>query len=253
MYPMASRDYLLAQTGGEAYGRFRLGGAGALEYRAYGGTIFVPIPASSAETIRDVQVPYLYGARLMWATPLDGLQLGGSAQWLRMNLDYAFSPERTARLKADGTVPADFSGQIQVGLPVTLWVASAEYAANDLLLAFEYGRWIVDIESPVPIAPDAVQERFYGMMSYRVTPWFSPGFYYSLLYPDVDRREGREQYQHDFAATVRYDLNANWLVKLEGHVMHGTASLDVDLNGGRARKTLVKDWGVFLFKTTAYF
>ena len=58
----------------------------------------------------------------------------------------------------------------------------------------------------------------------------------------------------DVAATLRFDLNAHWLLKLEGHVMRGTAALDNRaLNGGAERKDLEATWGVFLLKTTAYF
>jgi hypothetical protein len=98
-----------------------------------------------------------------------------------------------------------------------------------------------------------VSERWYAMGSYRVSSWFTPGVYYSVLYPNVDNHKGRDMYQHDVAATLRYDINQNWLVKVEGHVMHGTAGLNSALNGGAPLKTLTKDWGVFLLKTTAYF
>ena len=30
--------------------------------------------------------------------------------------------------------------------------------------------------------------------------------------------------QHDVAATLRFDINSHWLVKLEGHYMTGTAA-----------------------------
>jgi hypothetical protein len=257
-YPIDQRDYLLAQTGGEAYGRVKLGPAGALEYRLYGGTIFIPIPASSGGVAIDkIDVPYLYGGRLMWATPLDGLQVGGSYQAVRLNLDYSLSPEATAPFKAAGLLPADFSGKARVEAPVTLWVASAEYSAHDLLLAAEYGRWISKVDkTDVPALfpePRTVSERGYGMASYRITSWFSPGVYYSLVYPNIEHRSGRERYQHDFAATVRYDLNANWLLKIEGHLMHGTAALRSDLNEGKALTKLTMNWGVLMLKTTAYF
>lgn len=257
MYPIDSRDFLLAQTGGEVYGRIQLGRAGALEYRAYGGTIFVPVPQSTdpALSISTIDSPYLFGGRLMWQTPIDGLQVGASAQRLRLDVDYVLGPDLVNPLKTAGVLPADFT-KLRVGLPVTLTVASVEYSAHDLLLAFEYGRWSAELESSVPaLFPETstVNERYYGMVAYRVTPWFTPGFYYSVVYPNVDDREGREQYQHDFAATVRYDLTANWLVKLEGHVMRGTAALQRELNGGKLQSTLVENWGLFMVKTTAYF
>ena len=51
---------------------------------------------------------------------------------------------------------------------------------------------------------------------------------------------------------LRFDLTQNWLLKAETHYMHGTAGLDVTLNGA-PRAELQKDWAVLLLKTTAYF
>jgi len=41
VYPVQGREFLFAQTGGEVYGFLRTPAAGALEYRLYGGTIFI--------------------------------------------------------------------------------------------------------------------------------------------------------------------------------------------------------------------
>jgi hypothetical protein len=60
-------------------------------------------------------------------------------------------------------------------------------------------------------------------------------------------------HQHDFAGTIRFDLLPYWLLKLEAHFMRGTADLAPRLNGNTSREELVRDWGLFLAKTTAYF
>jgi hypothetical protein len=159
-------------------------------------------------------------------------------------------------LIAAGTLPPTFAGTVATKIPAVLWVGSIEYSAHDLLLATEYSRWVVDLQSQFPIIlPEShsVSERGYVMGSYRVTPRFSPGLYYSLLFPDVRQRHGRAAYQHDVAATLRYDLTTNWLVKVEGHFLHGTAALNSTLNGGTPPAALVPNWGLFLVKTTAYF
>jgi hypothetical protein len=96
-------------------------------------------------------------------------------------------------------------------------------------------------------------ERYYAMASYRFLPWFTPGLYYSAYYEDIDHRERRDKHQHDIAATLRFDLNSFWLLKLEAHVMRGTAALDQALNGGKELKDLERNWALFLIKTTAYF
>lgn len=267
LYPVSFRDFLLAQTGGEAYGIVPLGSAGSLEYRLYGGTVFYDT-ADASSTLSNVRVPYILGARLMWQAPLEGLQLGASAQQLRIDAEASIPEAQVAQLQMAGQLPNDYSNPVKLKLPALLAVASIEYSAHDLLLASEYSRWRVALESPVALysVPETASERFYLMAAYHVTSWFTPGVYYSVLFADVDDRKGqypgpvagtppagRAAYQHDLALTTRYDLNSYWLLKLEGHYMHGTAGLSSALNDNRPLSTLTEDWGVFLVKTTAYF
>lgn len=254
VYPTQNRDFLLAQTGGELYGYVGLGALGALDYRLYGGTVFFDAEGSSV--VGDVEVPYVVGGRGMWQTPVVGLQLGGSLQALRLEALYALDAATLGGLEAAGKLPVGFDGNVRINIPAVLAVASVEYVTGDLLLAAEYSRWYVEATyQPAGLFPDvsSVSERMYGMASYHVAPWFTPGVYYSVLHPDVDQKDGRDAYQHDLALTFRYDINANWLLKLEAHAMRGTADLDPSLNDGMPRSSLTKDWALALIKTTAYF
>ncbi|MET0793794.1 MAG: hypothetical protein ABW061_19905 [Polyangiaceae bacterium] len=269
VYPVSNRDFLLAQTGAEAYGNVSLGSAGSLEYRLYGGTVFYDT-SDATSTGTNVKVPYIFGGRLMWQAPVEGLQLGGSVQKLRIDADAAIPADQVAQLKMVGTLPADFVSPLKVRIPALLGVASVEYNAHDLSLASEYSRWQVGLKSPVPAfsAPDAVSERWYVMGAYRVNSWFTPGLYYSVLFTDIHDRHGRKPaygsppdsapigraaYQHDVALTLRYDLNQYWILKAEGHFMHGTAGLTSALNDNAPLSSLTKDWAVLVLKTTAYF
>jgi hypothetical protein len=242
VYPVQERNFLLAQTGGEVYGYLSLRDAGALDYRLYGGTIFVDTatPPGSAYQIESFNVPYLAGGRLLWETPLQGLRLAGSVQTLRID-----------------TTLVTGGDSVDVGIPATLWVASAEYAVRDLVLAAEYSRWYVKSESGdpalYPSTATVVSERGYAMATYRAAPWLQTGVYYSLLFPDTDQRSGRANVQHDAATTLRFDINNHLLLKFEAHYMAGTAGLDPTLNGGTPLASLDRTWEVFLVKTTGYF
>jgi len=246
VYPTLNRDILLAQTGGELYGYLRMRPAGALEYRLYGGTLYVDPPiAQPPLTLKNFQVPYVVGGRLMWEAPFEGLRMGGSIQTLRFNTTYT--------LPAAPPMPPP---EVTIGIPFVLWLGSLEYAAHDILFAAEYGRWAADVETtigPVSQTQSVVNERYYVMGAYRVSPWFYPGVYYSHLVENVDARMLRGNFQDDLAITFRFDLTAHWLVKLEGHYMHGTLDVAPELNGGIARNLLQRDWGVFFVKTTAHF
>lgn len=253
IYSIESRDFLLAQTGFEAYGRVPLSKAGALEYRFYGGTIFVDV--SDIEDAENFEVPYVYGGRLMWETPLDGLRAGATFQSLRFEYDQLLAPESRQGLIDAGLLPATVGNSLDMDFPVRLWVTSLEYAVHDLLLAAEYGRWKATLGSESAPALDIVREneRFYVMGNYRVAPWFTPGAYYSLLFPDVHNRSGRENQQHDFALTLRFDPIEYWLIKAEGHFMSGTAYLNKNLNDGVDPSALTRNWALFMLKTTGYF
>jgi len=242
VYPEQNRNYLLAQTGVELYGYARLHEAGALDYRLYGGTIFLDTstPAGSPYQILSFNVPYVVGGRILWETPLEGLRAGGSLQALRLDASIL-----------DNTMTAT------VRIPATLWVASLEYTGGDLLLAAEYSRWYIGEDSSntmlFPAAPTTVSERGYVMATYRAAKWLQSGLYYSALFPNIDNREGRANMQHDVAATLRFDVNDHWLFKLETHYMEGTAGLDSTLNNNVPLTALARSWGVVLVKTTAYF
>lgn len=269
VYPESNRDFLLAQTGGEVYGNVPLGGAGSLEYRLYGGTVFYDT-SDATSTATNVKIPYIYGGRLMWQTPIEGLQAGGSVQKLRLDADVPIPNDQIGPLQRAGGLPADFTNPVHLRIPALLGVASVEYNAHALALAAEYSRWRASIQSSVPLysAPSNQSERFYLMSAYHVTPWFTPGLYYSALFSNADDRRGnqptpgaaagtpplgRGAFQHDVALTMRFDLNQYWLFKIEGHFMHGTAGLTSALNDNLPLSALTKDWGVLLLKTTAYF
>src|SRR6202171_2725980 len=86
IYPAQNRDFLLAQTGVEVYGYRGLGSAGGLDYRLYGGTIFLdvrPQPGSPVAVV-DLNVPFVAGGRVLWGPPIEGLRLGGSLQFLQL-------------------------------------------------------------------------------------------------------------------------------------------------------------------------
>jgi len=243
IYPAANRDFLLAQTGGELYGFKDLGGAGGLDYRMYGGTIFLDVKQQpgSPFSVVDLNVPFVAGGRMLWIPPVEGLRLGGSLQFLRLETHL---------------LPASSSSSVALTIPAMLWVASVEYTVRDLLLAAEYSRWRVRAESSNPaIFPETLtfSERAYALTSYRLNSWFQAGAYYSVLFPNTSQRGGPQGRQLDAALTLRFDVNAYWLIKLEGHYMHGTAGLSSSLNGNRPLSALTPDWALFTVKTTAYF
>ncbi len=258
IYQLDHREFIYAQTGAELYGEVKLGPAGALEYRAYGGTLSLEgaPPPSPVIQQANTRVAYVYGGRLLWLTPLDGLLAGMSGQALRLDSDISFDPALQAAFEGLGLLTPGVTYPTPVKWRVRRWVASLQYAAHDLDVSAEYSRWTgAFLNSPGPLlTPHIVNERYFVMASYRIAPWFTPGAYYAALFTNVEDRNERGRYQHDWAVTTRFDLNAHWILKLEGHLMRGSAYLDDRrLNDGLGTEELPQAWGAFLVKTTAYF
>jgi hypothetical protein len=242
VYPQQARSFLFAFTGAELYGFARSPGAGALEYRLYGGTVHldprlvVPVGTPAALAFN---VPYAFGGRLTWETPLSGLRLGGT--FLQLHLDtLAFIPM--------------VMDPVSIENDSYTWLASLEYGLGALTLMAEYGQGHSDQRSVLPgNTLEVTGDGGYVMLNYVASPWFQSAVYYSLKFNDVDNRDGLDNQQHDVSLTLRFDINSFWLVKLEGHYMAGTAGLVNPLRFGPPPADPARHWGVFLVKTTAYF
>jgi hypothetical protein len=243
LYPATNRDFFLAQTGAEIYGYLSSQRMGALEYRLFGGSVAINLPTQLALQVPDLTIPYVAGGRLMWETPLEGLRIGVTG----------------LVLKADITVIPPAPGVEYTEKQIIYsGYASIEYAAHDLLLQAEgvQERRETTITSTPSPTTAIVSEGGYGLAAYRVTRWLQPGLYYSFYYANrnlgsqINGTTNGENIQDDLAATLRFDINAFWLIKLEGHYMHGTA-LAADAAGSLA--TSPENWALFLIKTTAYF
>jgi hypothetical protein len=243
VYPLQARNFLFAQNGAELYGFARSPSLGAIDYRLYGGTIFIDpaiaIPPGSPVKLQ-INVPYVVGGRLFWEPPVEGLRVGGTLEALHL----------------DATAFVGSSTSVSLPNDTFAWLGSAEYAVRNLALTAEYGRGHTSqgtsnamLQPPLSMTSEAA----YGMVTYRAAPWFQPGAYYSVLFPDVHHREGRSNRQHDVALTLRFDIGDHWLVKLEGHYMAGTAGLANPLRVGPLPSNADRYWGAFLVKTTGYF
>jgi hypothetical protein len=238
LYPVTNRDLIPGQTGAEIYGFVPSRRLGALDYRLFGGSIAINIPSQIASTT-GIGVPLVGGGRLMWETPIAGLRVGVTALALKIEATSTSTPAFTE------------TGHVYIG------VGSAEYAAHDLLLQaeFQQQRNQTTASSDTSLVPlgAVVSETGYGLAAYRVSRWLQPGLYYSFFYANRNLGDqsnalttNDQNIQDDLAATLRFDVRNFWIIKLEGHFMHGTALLAGD---GAAPV----NWGMFLVRTTAYF
>lgn len=239
VYSVTNRNFLLAQTGVELYGYLPLGDAGALDYSGYLGALYLTLDDANGVHFTSVNVPYVTGGRVMWETPVEGLRVGASALAGELDATYVLAVAPT------------------MGMAATLvqqnYLGSVEYSNNGFLLAAEYGRSHSRSTAAGGVTQRSISEELYGMASYHWRPWLQTTTYYSLMYPNIDNRSGRENHQHDAAFSFRFDITPHWLVKLEAHAMRGTAALSADLNDGVMPADLVNVWYLLAAKTTVYF
>lgn len=238
IYNETFRDVFGRMKGVGLYGDISMGKGGTLTYNAQVGTQTISENGGVARTIEgafypvgitlntdSIHVEQKYIAKLGWATPLEGLRFAASA----------------ASTKLDAQLSGVVSG---TPLPVSVTssidryfqtVYSAEYVWNDLTVAGEYSRTDSEVNSVINISgsPSMIDvdekdiEGYYGSLSYRINHWLEVGSYYSVYYDD--REEGEtsfNNYLKDWALSTRFDINEYWLLKLEGHVMRGTALLN---------------------------
>jgi hypothetical protein len=241
VYPQQVREFLLAQTGFDVYGRIGLRSAGTLDYSAFAGTIgLTPTSFTVAPAVIDsVDVPYALGGRIIWETPLEGLRMGGSM--------YVAHAEGTLHV---GAVP------FELDLHQFVWIGSIEYARENLLLTAEYAQRDQDFRMTPAMAfsiPSNDSPAGYVMANYRCLPWLQLSAYYSLQLGSFHKPVHSGDEQNDLAATVRFDINRYWLVKLEGHYLYGTLGLGSLLVSESSLDALSPSWGAFLARTTATF
>jgi hypothetical protein len=229
VYPITSRNSILAHYGGVAYGTFKLGAkVGKLEYRGWGGER--QIGANDGYTLAQTEAGILapngiggatYGAAVHWRTPLSGLMIGAS----------------------DSKQPT-WSAQITTGngfLTGTEFIAPfneqnffALYEKNKVMVAAEYGRLPVSVAlqfTGLPPSHERIDyQNWYAMASYKLTSKLTAGVYDSQQV-NHEAALGPARYSKDWTFSGRYDFSQYLYAKAEEHIIDGTAiGYDTDLN-----------------------
>lgn len=217
VYPISSRNSILAHYGAVAYGRVPLGQPfGSLDYRAFGGQIVLAGDDGYFQSLRDhgLALPNgvtgpMFGGTLIWNAPIPGLILGIS------ELSEKSSGKITAgslqgRFDALGIQPSYFFGK---------------YERGKAMVAGEYNRVALRTSMQFPGMPAIVipidQRSFYVMGSYKLSEKLTGGLYYSSAF-NLQAPLGPARYQKDWAITARWDFNPYLYAKVEEHVMDGT-------------------------------
>ena len=217
IYPIASRDTILAIYGGLIYGNVPLGERkGRVEFKFFGGQRVLSASDGflyDSEQERGFGFPRglrgrSFGASVLWKTPLRGLLIGGSISSEQQGGPITLGP---------------YKGVVNIK-PFTYPVYSASYERGKLNLAGEYNRLADTLTGNFPGVPTTYYPKdarsFYGMASYRLKPKLAVGIYYSSF---LDRKQpvGSTRYEKDWTLSGRYDFSSYLYCKAEQHFIDG--------------------------------
>lgn len=279
VYNEAWRDAFMSLSfGGGLYGVTPPGSFGHLDYRLYYGTLGLKDNSGFVTYLGDqfgaeasnVKNDDVWSFSLQWITPADGLRFGYTDNSFDLSGDlhtWATSPSWTHVFGPGGGAHLDYRARPRAK------VFSVEYTWNDLTFAAEYMRANQNYRLNVPdVGPlsenDPIMEAYYASAHYRFTDWMEVGVSYSEFYPDRKDRDGRRQstgrpdtysWLKDFALTARFDvgdvrlfkLEGDLILKLEGHLMNGAASLPARKNLDEGQEDITeRNWLLFMSKVT---
>ncbi len=244
VYPIESRNSLLAHYGGVVYGSLNLGAkSGKLEYRGFGGErvlsgndgYFLSLSENGMSLTNGISGVTAGGA-LHWKTPITGLMIGASDA----------HDERWTGTISDTAMGVPLTGTFTIN-PLNEYNIFGKYEKNKLMFAAEYNR----IPATVPIALNSAytgpineldltdMRSWYGMFSYRVSGKLSAGVYDSQ-WIDHQAALGPSRYSKDWAISGRYDFNSFLYAKGEEHIIEGTGqNLDHTMNPQGAKTSFL--------------
>ena len=218
VYPLASRDSILAHYGGVVHGKFRLRESlGSVEYNAFGGQRVLAHNDGFLQQVENVGIDVpngvsgrTYGGKVSWFTPLRGLVVGASED-----------TENYSGAANLGGAPGMLRDPV-FHIPFFF----ARFERNRVMLAGEYSRIALnarfDFQGIPEIQHQLDQREYYAMASYRIADKLNTGIYFSS---SSDRQAviSSARYQKDWALAARYDCNEYIYLKVEQHFMDGTA------------------------------
>ncbi len=255
LYNEYYRDTFHAMYGIEGYGYIPLNALGSLNYQVQFGEKNISTDSAIAKEFSTEDEIYTFGALevkdalscgLDWETPVEGLRMKG---WMT-----TFDMQITIRVKDLPELP-------DLGIPPGTRQQHRERDNTYNTLSVEYVRDRVTMMAEYATGKDenGRNEGYYLGAAFRVTDSLQLGAYYSEYYLDADDKDGSEYearglpnhraWYKDLTATVRFDINDSWLVKLEGHAVNGTCGLWEDENPDG----LEEQSYVFAIKTTFNF
>lgn len=204
----------------------------------------------------DIETDSSFAGALTYNAPLDNLRFKYSHYQTEFSLKGGASYLQTMLRDIPVGTP------IQYNVEVEFNALSAEYIFKRFRLTGEYN--LVNVASELEgltKMSDFDQEGWYLAGAYRFCDYFELGMYYSEFYYYKDDKDGKkhvemgavqndfEVWQKDICLTGRFDISDQWVVKLEGHSVNGTAQIAPNVENDQ----LDENWYIYLFKVSYSF
>lgn len=229
VYDIRFRDMMVALTGAEAYGTLKLGPVGSLDYEVYRGNTQLGTDSSVSKVFNDAgvfvvrkwNVDRIEGGELIWNAPLSGLRFAATLARSSFTMDGDTTPQAAALLHLPPTLQMSSNNQQFV-------VYSGEYVTDKFSLRAEQSRWRARWDSDVLPTRFLDRRSWYGQGTYRFSRLVEASAMRSVF---EDKESGNDQ--KEWVGSLRFDINDNWIAKVEYHDIRGTAGL-LDADNGTA-------------------
>lgn len=279
VYVEVYRDSMAAITGADIYGHIPTKLFGSFLYEFQVGVLPFSVDDGVSQLIEstnyawklkltEVDSEYAWSYGITWEPPVDGLK-------------FRYSGFEVNGLYAEGdvsaTLPADINNDGTIspgeGVPVSSFdleynlvrfdVASAEYSIGDFVLAAEYMN--MDLVAYYQLGPVKVRRNtpymgWYVSGAYRLNELFTMGLSYSEFYPNANDKDGNTQvaagrndfqgWQKTYTVSTKFDVNQNWMFKLEASYNDGFGTIQPFYN---SPENIEPYWWLFAAKATVSF
>ena len=255
IYDARYRDFSASLDGAELFGNIPLSKVGELSYETYAGYIDgIGADSGVAGEINNVlpggkvtsfQPMLAAGSQIWWNTPVDGLRFGSAFAYV---FDFSYA----------GTVPTVFpapfsSVSLSTSGPFLLQEYSGEYLWRNWTFQAEFYDLQIT-QNTVSLFGTThsfdTEYAWYGAAAYRFNKWLEIGGYYTEFHVNESATTGSDDSQKDLALSFRFDPKPWWVLKLEGHFIRGTASLEDNADNPVRNDN---GWFMILVKTTVSF
>ena len=241
-------------------------------------------PLGSVSSVSEATMDFIINGQVTWETPIEDLRLNATVLMVGpMNtagnvvLDNSdvLLPGLPGNPVTGGSLVGNTANVLIDWETFGWYTLGVDYYWDDWYFVFEYGlnqqkgvttttariNDVGGLGTSTQVLSQESQNLFtesmYWGTSYRYDDNWQFGSYLELYFADRDDRLGKKTYdedewrgyRYDLAVSARYDVNDNWLWKVEFHGVRGTAGGVTAIPG----EELSEYWWYFVLKTTVNF